>query len=171
MVIAPHISFDTAAYFVKLDRKIDNGEGDQPIPRYDPSLEELPMDRVSVFHPAFAKAEELIQQRVLQHTLNAVRALRLKNPSTELELMGKRIIKLLIILYKGLSIVGIDGNAGMGKTSILNTLLDLKELAHTVPFPDRGKCNCQLIVRVEFGSCRHIHTDGVPTHWRACYRF
>ena len=120
------------AYFGDLNNKIDGGEAWDEVKPYDPSQEERPAAKVSVFHPGFAEAEKIITQEVIQYILNAICGLQMKKPSAELSHMEQRTRKLLVPSYRPPVIVGVRGLAGKGKTSLINALLSVKGLAHTV---------------------------------------
>ncbi|KAH3943084.1 hypothetical protein HBI56_100790 [Parastagonospora nodorum] len=126
-----HTLLDVAAYFAELDRMIENGELENEIPAYDPTEEKLPADKVSVFRPGFTNALFLIKHKVAQRILNAVQALKLKCPSAELDHMEQRIKKLLSPSFGRPVSVGWNGNAGKGKTSSINAVLSVANLAHT----------------------------------------
>jgi hypothetical protein len=126
------VFFDLDAYSKEIDSKIESGEAWDEIPAYDPSQEELSLARVSVFSPGFAIAEKLISKVVIQPVLNQVCTLKTKTPSAELCHIEERTRKLSAPSY-GLSVnVGADGPVGKGRTSTINVVLGIPELAHEV---------------------------------------
>jgi predicted GTPase len=56
----------------------------------------------------------------------------MKKSSAELTYMKERVEQLLVPLYRPPVTIGIRGPAGKGKTSLINALLSVDELAHTV---------------------------------------
>lgn len=123
-----------------MDEKINSGEAWEEISSYDASQETRPEGKVPFFRSAFAEAEELITQKVVQFVLNAIHNLELKKSSAELAYMKERVEQLLVPLYRPPVTIGIRGPAGKGKTSLINALLSVDELAHTVRTVSGGFC-------------------------------
>jgi hypothetical protein len=71
--LVSHTCFDPADYFHDLDEKITNGEAWDEILPYDPSQESRPVAKVPFFRPAFAEAESMITQKVIQREEEAQR--------------------------------------------------------------------------------------------------
>lgn len=115
-----------------MDEKINSGEAWEEIPSYDASQESRPVGKVPFFHPAFAEAEDLITQKVIQFILNAIHNLEMKKPSAELAYVKNRVENLVVPSYSPPVTIGIRGPAGKGRTSLINALLNVDELAHTV---------------------------------------
>ncbi|KAF2036583.1 hypothetical protein EK21DRAFT_95836 [Setomelanomma holmii] len=113
-----HMYFDATAY---LDNKIENAEAWREIAPYDPTQEDRPAAKVSVFRPGF----------IIQYLLNAIGILKRTKPNAELSHMEMRLKKLLSPTYSPAIIIGVRGLAGKGKTSVINAALSEIGLAHT----------------------------------------
>jgi hypothetical protein len=160
---APYTSFDVTPYLENLVSKIEDGEAFTSIPAYDPDSEDLPMAKVPVFRPGFAKVQELITLNVIQYMLNAIRIVKMRSPSAELDHMEWRTKKLLLPSFGPPVIIGVRGLAGKGKTSLINALLGIDGLAHTVRNTNHSRNAVRLTCFAEFRRRRDICTGGVLT--------
>lgn len=98
---------------------------------YDPLLE--PSPKFPVYHPSFAKAEILCEE-LMAKGVKLLEASSYQDSSVkELQQAFERCRK---VKYPEAKRVGIVGDSGVGKSSLINALLDTEGLAACVSMPD-----------------------------------
>lgn len=121
---------DIAAHFEELDRVSSHEDYDSDdTTSHEPTSEPVP--HLKQYTYAFAEAERLIR-RLVRNVHDHI--LREEEQDAESAYMAERTISVESPAYSPPYVVGISGNSGIGKSTLINATLGLLSLCPTVGF-------------------------------------
>jgi ribosome biogenesis GTPase A len=111
----------------ELGSDTDGDDGDDEIPPYDPATERFPM--LPIYHPAFQQAEELTHS-IIRGFQEFIATSNYKDD--EIKYLLRELEELEHPKYPTALRIGLIGDSGVGKSSLINSLLGVESIAPQV---------------------------------------
>ena len=120
---------DIQVFFDKLTKHFDaiHPDLESASSRHEPKTE--PRPALAIYHPSFTKVEESVPRLVrelIDHISNNV------EPDTESTYMLERLVAVEVPEYPKPIVIGLVGDAGVGKSSTINSVFCMEDISLTV---------------------------------------